>query len=245
MKTLKKYYAESKKKLICYCIPLWLILLHMCFALNVIFADIMMGFAQKNTVTVILNHMDFFKYLLSLAIGFCSPTGITIAIYYVVLNYINKKRWKKRFPEFDISGTWIDNSYYTRKLGEKGWEQLRNEAVPAPVIIEQTCESVSVKMSVGEDFRWYSLLAVWNDNNELEIFYRADYYTRLQEKGYPEFRIGYECMSVCTEALDEEKRPCKMKGKFWHCISYDGKPMYMGDVIYERGYEDRSSEITI
>ena len=68
-------------------------------------------------------------------------------------------------------------------------------------MIEQTCESVSVKMSVGEDFRWYSLLADWNDNNELEIFHGADYYTRLQEEGYPEFRIGYECMGALYRSL--------------------------------------------
>lgn len=235
MEVLKNYYKESRKKLFCSCIALWLGLLIACFFFNNIITELLMEFAKQKGVIVILKYEDFFGYLLSLAVEFCSPTGITVVIYYLILNNINKKLWKKKFPQFDISGTWIDKSHYTRKLDGAGWKVLENEVVPAPVTIEQTCEGVRVKMSVGEDFKWYSLLADWNDKNELEIFYRVDYYTKLQEeKNYPEYRIGYECMSVCTENADVENRPRKMKGKFWHCISNDGKPMYMGDVTYER-----------
>lgn len=81
---------------------------------------------------------------------------------------------------------------------------------------------------------FYSILADWDERNNLNILYKAIYYDSLQEQGFPESRFGYEELHIDKHGLTTGQKPRKIIGKFWHCLSRDGKPVFMGDVVYER-----------
>ncbi len=76
-------------------------------------------------------------------------------------------------------------------------------------------------------------MADWDEHNKLRIFYCVNYFKELKEKGFPEERLGYECMSI-KDYDKETKKPIKMIGTFHHCVSDDGKPFFLGDVVYSR-----------
>lgn len=174
-----------------------------------------------------------FEYLLRCVLGIVAPSGITILIYKGFLGYINTKKWKKRFPQYDIDGEWKDTTKYTVMFDEKGYENIEEKQVPSPVMIKQTCKDIKIKLSVGEDFTWNSLMADFEEG-KLMIFYEVAYNDSLQRNGFPESRYGYEEMVINTSELMPNEKPSKMSGHFWHCVKKDFKPMYMGDVIYER-----------
>lgn len=233
MKELKDYYENWKKKLLLYYVPVWIVLVFVCYQINQLSANILLSLADNPKITWIsIDNIDFIEYFVSLFVEHVAPTSGAVALYFYTLKYINEKGWKKKFPIYDISGIWNDTTTYTNKIDDKGWMRLSGKSVPSPVIIEQTCNKVEIVSSVGNDFKWYSLLADCDYNNTLRIFYTVEYYSKLQKDGYPERRMGYECMDIIEYGSDN--KPCKMVGKFWHCISDDGKPTFMGDVVYER-----------
>lgn len=235
MEELKKYYKNCKNKIFVGSIACWLIFSMVFSFLNEELTKLLIKLANDPEITYITNYnIDIIKYIISIVIDIFAPTSLVIALYIFTLKYIDEKRWKKKFPQYDISGEWHDITTYTQKIDENGWKTLNNQSVPSPVCIKQTCNTVSVTSSIGEDFKWYSLIADWNDRGALEIFYKVEYFANLQKEGYPEERRGFECMDICRDSMHGKEKPSKMIGKFWHCISFDGKPMYMGDVIYER-----------
>ena len=198
----------------------------------------MNGWASNKINIVTQDNLVIFKLILDLLLDFIAPTAIVFFLYNIALKYVDEKGWKKKYPEFDISGSWKDTTYYTQYLDKNGLSSIDTKhSELSPVIIEQTCREVKIKDSVGKGFKWYSLLCDWNGTN-LDILYTVEYYASLQEKGYPEKRYGFESMCIDEKNQQSKERPRKMVGKFWHCCSADGKPVYMGDVMYERDAEE-------
>lgn len=230
MNTLMKYYNHCKKKILLFCFVLWAFLIVLLYFLN----GYVLQWANNISTYFPFLNKGIVEYILSLLLNCIAPTSIATFSYFNLLNYVNQKGWRKKYPQYDINGEWLDRTTYTKQLDGGGWKDLKAQSVPSPVIIEQTCKTIKIGSSVGEDFRWYSLLAEWDDNDSLKIFYVVEYYSRLQKKGYPENRKGYEYMTIKRTPSDSKKKPNKMVGKFWHCISNDQKPMYMGDVTYTR-----------
>ena len=235
MKELKAYYNRWRERLLFISIPIWALLAFISFCINEKISTIFdeNGIIQ-NIVWITQDNKMVFSYIFSLLIDFIAPTSIVVTLYLIIINYINRKSWKKKFPHLDVSGEWLDTTTYTREIGKTGWKQINERDVPSPVRINQTCLKIEILPSIGENFMWHSLLADWNDDNNLKILYEVEYYGNLQGQGFPERRIGCESMYIYTNDFSENKRPYKMVGKFWHCISYDGAPMYMGCVTYER-----------
>lgn len=235
MTELKDYYNKWKDKLLLLSIPCWLILAVVFFPINDIFSGLLAGWADNPDIKYITqNNEQIFYYIFSLLLDFLAPTTITVILFSCCINYIDQKGWKKKFPQYDVSGEWLDITKYTKSFDQSGWTELKQNNVPSPVRIKQTCQTIEVLPSIGDDFAWHSLSAAWDSSNNLKILYEVEYYGSLREKGYPEKRIGYESMRIYETGLDADRPPCKMVGKFWHCICDDGKPVYMGDVVYER-----------
>ncbi|MCM1232498.1 MAG: hypothetical protein NC489_20435 [Ruminococcus flavefaciens] len=235
MTELKNYYNKWREKLMLLSIPCWLILVLVFSCINDIFSRCLAYWVNNPNITYINQSNEMFFYsIFNLFLDFVAPTTITVILFSRCLNYINQKGWRKKFPQYDVSGEWLDMTRYTKSFDQNGWTELKQNNVPSPVRIKQTCQTIEVLPSTGKDFTWYSLSADWDDSNSLKILYEVEYYGHLREKGYPEKRIGYESMRICENGSDTGKQPHKMVGKFWHCICDDGKPIYMGDVEYKR-----------
>ncbi len=235
MKELKDYYETWKRRMLILSLICWLILLIPFNCINENISNVLANWiANPNIPCIFMKNETIIQQILNLLLGYAAPTSITIGLYYLILNYIDTKRWKKKFPQYDVDGEWSDVTTYTKQLDGSGWKSEKESNVPSPVRIKQTCQKIEVMASIGEDFKWHSLLADWDYANKLNILYKVEYYGNLQEKGYPECRIGYESMDIYTTDLKGKQRPRKMVGQFWHCLSSDGKPMFMGDVVYKR-----------
>lgn len=234
MNVLKEYYNNCKKKIFSFCLVIWAVLI---ICLYFIDGHISQWATAIATILPFLNGRVI-EYVLNLLLNCIAPTSFSIVLYVKLLDYVNEKRWKKKFPQYDIDGEWYDKTTYTKQIDGNGWKELKNQSVPSPVIIKQTCKAIKICSSVGKDFRWYSLLAEWDDIESLKIFYVVEYYAKLQKQGYPENRKGYEYMTIKRVSPDSNEKPKEMVGKFWHCISNDQKPMYMGDVTYTRKIDD-------
>ena len=230
MNILKDYYDSWKKRAWPICLVVWVILVLIFYVLNVKLSD----FLDLLNIIWINENKEFVQYVVTLLVGFVSPTSLSIGLYFGILKYIDTKGWKKKFPNYDIGGIWDDTTIYTKKLSDSGWEILNDISIPSPVIIEQTCRSVKIKASVGDRFTWYSILADMDDRGTLEIFYKVEYSNILQNEGFPEYRYGFERMNVQILEEDHRSIPQVMKGQFWHCLASDSKPIYMGDVTYTR-----------
>jgi len=156
-------------------------------------------------------------------------------VYYFIINKIKHKTWKKVFPQYDVSGKWEGELVFTKNIGEtdKGWKKLYEIKAATPVIIEQTCETIKILTAGSDDLSWHSILADWDDRNNLDILYEVQYNLAMQQKGFPESRVGREHMYIEYDGA----KPHRMRGKFWHCIADDGKPIYIGEIVYERPEE--------
>ena len=178
------YYNKWKNKLLLYYIPVWIILVLIGYLCEELISGALTTLARNPQITwITINNLDFIEYFVSLFVEIAAPTSAVIALYNYTLKYINEKGWKKKFPQYDISGEWYDITTYTNQIDGSGWKKLKGESVPSPVIIKQTCNKVEVIPSVGNDFKWYSLLADWDNKGALRIFYTVEYYGKLQKKG--------------------------------------------------------------
>ena len=234
MPELVEYYDKWSK---------WLLLISIiCFlALTLIFSiadSCISGFieslaADEKIPWINTENKQIIVVIISLLISRVAPISVSGLIYFKWLDYIDKEYWKKRFPQYDISGTWDDNTTYTDSISLDGWKKLKSNSIPSPVIIEQTCHKVKIKISAGKDFTWRSISADYIDG-ELNILYRVDYNEGLRKRGYPSQRYGYERMVIDSTLHDNKGKPMKMIGRFSHCAANDNYPIYIGDVVYER-----------
>lgn len=230
--TLMEYYNAQKDRMLNSTISIYLILSIVFFLVNSTITVFLENLSANNNVFLI-NNMQLISLLISVVLDFIAPTAIIIPIYRKLDFYFDHIGWKKKYPHLDLSGEWVDTTEYTKCINNSSWKEANITSVPSTVHIEQTCHSISIKPSSGDGFIWKSLTANLNDNT-LDILYNVQYNHHLQTKGYPEQRTGYEQMKIILDGLNQKERPKKMVGKFWHCIQDDNKPIYMGDVIYER-----------
>jgi len=221
MKELKNYYRKWKR------ITFWMSL--------VIFIVLAIIFQALNEyVATHIAGMDFLgRMVIGVLLSAATPIGITLGGGKLWLMYVNNKRWKKKYPEYDVSGKWDNVSTYTHEaviVGNTG------KGCPSPASVEtnikQTCHSIEIEVFSNNELSWHSILADWNDKKYLEILYKVDYKEIKRKQGSPNERFGYEKMRIHTPP-DGEK-PKMMSGDFWHCVENDGKPMYMGAVTYTR-----------
>lgn len=234
MPELIEYYETWKRHLLIISIVCFLILTLIFISLESLL-KVLITALVSDTIIAWMNgeNKQFIKTIVSLLFSYAAPATITCLFYFKALDYIDKKRWKKKYPQYDISGVWSDHTTYAKCLSAFGWKDSNEKTIPSPVVIRQTCHEIQIKPSAGSDFKWESLSANFI-NNELNILYRVDYNVHLRREGYPEYRCGYERMTIDPTQLDKKGRPTKMVGQFWHCISDDNKPMYLGDVVYSR-----------
>lgn len=234
MKELEEYYEQWKSTFLKVCIFIWVIISIFLFMLSKYLVEMLQSISYSNTISCINSENEIlFEYLLQYVLGLIAPTGFIILIYVFVIGHINKSAWKRKFPNYNIDGEWNDITEYTVEFSPNGYKTLKEKKVPSPVIIKQTCKGIEIAPSVGKDFTWQSILAEL-EGQRLKIFYKVTYKKSLQEKGFPEYRIGYEEMVIDTSNLSSKQIPSKMSGQFWHCVQNDSKPMYMGDVTYRR-----------
>lgn len=239
MEELIDYYNKWGRKLLVFSIPCWIFLAFIFSFISEEVSELITELVNNPSIKYINQaNEQKIEQMFSLVVDFFAPTTIVAALYFTILNYIDHKGWKIKFPQYDVSGEWLDITKYTKKLDHCGWASLDQAGVPSPVRIKQTCHIIEILPSTGDKFTWHSLSANWDKNNNLKILYEVEYYGGLQRHGYPERRIGYESMRICTTGLLAGKRPNKMVGKFWQCINDDNKPVYMGDVVYERKMDE-------
>lgn len=232
MEELKKFYNKWQKRMFVISYIIWFILILLFSSIEQKTSDFLIYCASNTDLNFITtDNIIVWEQILSFIAEFFGPLSISFGIYNRTMYYIDTKGWKKKFPHFDIDGTWNDTTIYTKKMDRLGINSVRDKKVPSPVIIKQTCNSFKIKQSVGEGFEWYSLMADWKDD-KLMILYRVEYNSSLQKQNFPEQRTGYECMSI--KDYGDNGKPVKMVGNFHHCINDDNKPVFMGDVIYER-----------
>lgn len=222
---LQKYYDGWKKRLLACAIAAWLGYYVLFLLIKDIFA-----------IPVDASNKELLELFISSCLGFIAPNAIIIWGYFKIMDYIDKEGWKKKFPGFDFSGTWVDNTTYNYFFDETGFHKnTKTESmIPAEVKIKQTCRTVEIDVSSGDDFEWRSIAADWDESNHLNILYRVDYRDSLiRKQKYPPFRYGYEKVHVFGTTSANSK-PEQMRGKFWHCVSEDQKPMFYGEVEYLR-----------
>lgn len=230
MEVLKNYYNECVRCWSRRIIFIWAFLTIISCLINEILSDVVSCLVKNHTISFITQDNEkYFRYFIIVLFMCFAPTGISVVIYSGILNRINKKGWKKKFPNLDLDGKWTESTTYAKCFGGQYAERVAS----SPVHICQTCQNIEVKPSIGKGFEWHSIIADIN-NSCLEILYKVEYSDNLQYEGYPERRFGYESMHIDFSELSPKGKPCKMIGKFWHCVADDGKPMYMGDVVYER-----------
>jgi len=229
MKVLKDYYEKCKNEWFERSIVIWAFLTLFFIFLNEWLSTSIIVLVADPTVLWIT------KNVFVLLLGCVAPTAITITLYFSILDYINREQWKKKFPQYDVSGEWDDTTIYTESIGSQSMDRVTpNKSVSSPVHITQTCKTIKIDPSIGDDFEWHSITADWDDHGALNILYKVEYKGALRAIGYPANRFGYESMHIDKKGLDKKQKPHTMSGKFWHCLADDGKPMYMGDVTYKR-----------
>jgi len=227
MKELKDYYEKSKRKWFSITVSAWVILV-------IIFNIIAKLLSNSVTTTCItdqdvINNIEFLIVFLSALV----PTTAALVFYFSILDYVNKEGWRKKFPQYDINGEWSGTISFTKSISSTGWDtNNKNESIP--VHIEQTCNTLRIKPSGSDNMRFYSILADWDERDRLNILYKAEYYKNLRKQDFPECRLGYEELHIDTQGLTLKEKPLKITGTFRHCLTDDGKPIYMGDVVYER-----------
>lgn len=232
MKELKEYYNQWQRRMFTISYIIWFVLILLFLSIDQEISDFLICCASNPDLNFITKYnIIVWEQIFSFIAEFFGPLSISFGIYNRIMNYIDTKGWKKKFPHLNIDGTWNDITIYTKKMDSSGMREITDKQVPSPVNIKQTCNSFTIEQSIGDDFKWYSLMADWKDN-ELMILYRVEYNSNLQKENFPEERIGYECMSI--KDYGENRKPISMVGKFHHCINDDNKPIYMGDVIYKR-----------
>lgn len=232
MNELKEYYVKKSKKTLECLIPIWIVLMIIFYFVGDNINNCLYTKACNDTVKLInINNYQIISYIIQCMIGFLSPTGIVIFLYDKYLNYIDKKGWKKKFPDYNIDGEWYDKTVYTKRFDSNGSEKISKFDLPSKVVIHQTCRELWIDDSPGEFFNWHSLSADLQNLN-LRILYRVNYQNGIRNNSFPEFRIGYEDMHIVKNS--ENQKPVLISGKFWHCVSDDDKPMYMGNVEYTR-----------
>ena len=225
MKELEEFYNNARKAILQIFIILWILY------------SVLYVFLTEHVIIIpsLWPQPEIVSYALSHVLGYGAPTGLMIAAYFLLMDYVDKVLWKIKFPNYDISGEWTDITTYTKVFDNNGSRNIQMQDLPSSVIINQTCHKVTIEPSVGQHFTWGSLAADWDSNNYLNILYAVEYKTSLQvTKDYPEKRYGFERMHIKTSGLGKKSKPTVMEGKFWHCVRDDGKPIYMGDVIYQR-----------
>ncbi|MDR0965910.1 MAG: hypothetical protein LBM75_05325 [Myxococcales bacterium] len=208
-------YLKEKEKLITVCavrVPLIVVGLSL-------FILLFLSFDSSSMVSIISGS---FSLLGTISIGLSGK----------IKSHCLTKGWKKKFPQYDIEGKWKDVTKYTKEISDDGFKETQKKS-DGIAKIKQSGLRIEIKSSPSDDLTWYSNFVEWKGDGRLMIFYTVDYHEPKQRDQFPDQRIGYEVMSIASHD-PATKKPNKMKGKFYHCIKDDGKPMYMGDVEYTR-----------
>jgi hypothetical protein len=222
---LEDYYENWKKRLQELCMGIWFITAMGLLSIH----DLAKEFLENSDLLSQFN-MDYVTSILML-FGFASPSLLAIFIYNKSCSYIDTKLWKRKFPQYDISGEWSETAFLKwYDHTEKEWKK-EEDNYKYPIIIEQTCQMTKIIAHPGDELKWHSIMASWDENNTLNILYQVDYYSTLQEKEFPERRFGYNIMNIFPNGGE---KPHKMKGKTWDCISITDKRPLMGDILWER-----------
>lgn len=192
----------------------------------------------KNFISNLVPAADKFQYheivsfALTTVLGTVGATTVTKYGYKRYLKYVNEKGWKKKFPEYDLSGEWMETTSYNDVITSQS-PGSAGRTLSSKVIIEQDCNHISIKNSPGPHFTWYSITADIGEDDCLNILYKVEYIHQVQRDfNYPEDRVGYERMHVVKWGPDG--RPTRMEGTYRHCVSNDGKPSFTGSVEYVR-----------
>ena len=221
---LMEYYEEQQKKLFTWSIVVWILMTVFMAWLEVVLRVEISKLTSSEIV----------KEALKILLALVTPTTIVWLTYSYILKIVDTKWWKRKYPQYDISGKWQDITTYEQALDSNGWKKIQIPPKPSTVIFEQTCRHLKILPSDGKGFSWGSIAIYWDNQEDLHILYQVRYKSVTQQQNYPERRIGYELMHIDRTELSEKQKPHKMRGQFWHCIAQDGKPMYLGDVVYER-----------
>ena len=245
MPELLKYYKEQETKYLALSIPAWIILTLLFIGIESLLSAgipvLLTNSAIPTKYSVLsswLNNSNtqiFAEELVKWLLTFVTPAGIVTVSYFHILKVVDTKCWKRKYPEYDISGEWQDITTYTQCLDSDGWiDRYPEKTAVSTVIFDQTCRKIEILPSDGEGFAWQSIAVHWDYQKELHILYQVRYTNIMQQKGFPASRTGYERMHIDKTGLPRNQKPNIMRGQFWHCIALDGKPMYLGDVKYER-----------
>jgi len=158
MKELKKYYETSKREWLCIIVSGWVILIIIFNIIGVVFSKLVTTWITDQDVK---SNFEILLVFLSALV----PTTIALVSYFSILDHINKEGWKKKFPQYDINGEWVGTISFTRGINDTGWNLSNKKSESIPVHIEQTCNTLRIKPSVGDNMTFYSILADFNYPN--------------------------------------------------------------------------------
>jgi len=229
MKELIDYYENWKIRLLALFILCYMILSLIFSFLNEVSSTFVINYANNPNITWLSsNNINKIKFILDFLFDYFSPIALSVVLYVYCLDHIDKEGWKKKFPQYNVSGKWSNETTYRKSLvPNKEWDILE-EKKESIMTITQTCRTIKVEPSPSEHFKWHSLLANWDEHKHLHILYEVRYFHDLIDNGRPEIRIGYEQMTLVGD-----DSPYELRGNFSHCLSFDGKPMFMGNVVYK------------
>ena len=130
---LKEYYKKCESKILKWSIAGWALL------------SLIFNILKDNLNNAIVNWPagNISKEILVWFFAWVTPTSIILVLYYSICDHINKKHWKKKFPQYDISGEWKDTTKYTKCLDSRGWNDFEFSS-DSPVQIVQTCKSIKI-----------------------------------------------------------------------------------------------------
>lgn len=241
MVKLQEYYEDQQSKLFRWSIAIWMLLtMIMTWAggvFSIWMADGFAKWASSPQVSSILGSeatRTFVQGIGRWLFALIAPTAIVFGLYRRSCRKADTKWWKKKYPEYDIDGEWLDTTTYTRSVTEYGWNTPAIGTSQSTVRFRQTCSKVEIQPSDGDGFMWQSIAMSWDEQDAIHILYQVTYTELLKKKGYPAGRVGYERMHVDRSGLAPKEKPSRMSGHFYHCVADDSKPMYLGDVVYER-----------
>jgi hypothetical protein len=165
-------------------------------------------------------------------------SGTAVAIYLGVSEWLIRKHlWKFWHPELNFHGVWDGISTYTdihKGTGPVG------HFVNHQARIEQTCLSIQLIPSIGDEFESFKSTTVnLVDKHTLVYAYEVRYKPKHSSNQaiFPQATFGYEELSVVDPTgkvmPGERVRPSVLHGWFAQCAKGQ-EPVYSGSVVFKR-----------
>lgn len=165
--------------------------------------------------------------------------GILSFLFLGIELFIRKLMWKLVYPDLNLEGEWIGETFYTQLEQPTPKATLKKFAPFSrkhDVYIQQDCLHISIKPSKGASFtNWGSIAATIDSDTNMKYLYWVNY---SEDAKFPNSANGYEHLSATMfKGKSRNSIPILLTGNFGHCTGAE-KPIYSGRTVFIRkGYE--------